>query len=251
MSPSAFAATCRSPSREIANMTSRLLLEQINLLLENPPPADSRVAYERSHFQWLGKATALVGEWKPSESMAFKSAAEWAGGNLNRAFNVGQLLTTLHTAAAALEQSLPEPGGQVFGPGAVYDFFRALSDVVASATESILAVDPYMDAQVFDAYLSNCRAGIEIRLLASRYAANLSVAASAFRQQHTANLSVRTSRELHDRLVIVDRSHCWVLGASIKDAAEKKPTYLAPLPPEIVRAKLALYEGIWGNAQAI
>jgi hypothetical protein len=79
----------------------------------------------------------------------------------------------------------------------------------------------------------------------------LSVAASAFRQQHTANLSVRTSRELHDRLVIVDRSHCWVLGASIKDAAEKKPTYLAPLPPEIVRAKLALYEGIWGNAQAI
>ncbi|MFC7300296.1 hypothetical protein [Cognatiluteimonas weifangensis] len=232
-------------------MTPRLLLEQINLLLESPPPTDSRIAYQREHFQWLGKANALVAEWNPREAIGFKMASDWAAGNLNRSSNVGQILTTLHTAAASLEQSLPEPEGQVFGPGAVYDFFRALNDVVSSAEHSLLAVDPYMDAQVFDAYLSNCRPGVAVRLLASRYAVSVAAASVAFRQQHNANLEVRSTREIHDRLIIVDQLHCWVLGASIKDAADRKPTYLAPLPTELVAAKVALYEGVWANAQGI
>ena len=232
-------------------MTPQLLLEQINRLLESPPPTDSRVAYQREHYQWLGKSNALVAEWEPREVMGFKMACDWAAGNLNRGANIGKILTTLHTAAAALEQSLPEPESQVFGPGAVYDFFRAFNDVVASAEHSLLAVDPYMDAQVFDAYLSNCRQGVAVRLLASRYAASLAAAAVAFRQQHNVNLEVRATREIHDRLVIVDQSHCWVLGASIKDAADKKPTYFAPLPSDLVVAKVALYEGVWANAQAI
>lgn len=232
-------------------MTPQLLLEKINRLLENPPPTDTRIEYQREHFEWLGKANALVAEWNPREVPGFKLATEWAAGNLNRGANVGKILTTLHSAAAAIEQSLPELGGQVFGPGAVYDFFRALNDVVSSAEHSLLAVDPYMDAQVFDAYLSNIRRGVAVRLLAGRYAASVAAAAAAFRQQYGANLEVRSTRDIHDRLVVVDQAHCWVLGASIKDAADKKPTYLAPLPIELVAAKVTLYEDVWANAQAI
>src|SRR2546427_5966251 len=32
---------------------------------------------------------------------------------------------------------------QTFGPGAVYDFMKALREVLASATTSLLVVDPY------------------------------------------------------------------------------------------------------------
>jgi len=232
-------------------MTPRLLLEKINLLLGNPPPADSRISYQREHFEWLGKANALIEAWNPREMIGFKMATDWVAANLNRSANLGKALATLHTAAASLEQALPELEGQVFGPGAVYDFFRALNELVASAQRTLLVIDPYMDAQVFDAYLSNCTQGVAIRLLASLYAPSIGAAAVAFRQQHSSNLEVRMTREIHDRLVIVDQSQCWVLGASIKDAADNKPTYLAPLPSELVAAKAALYEGVRANAQAI
>lgn len=34
----------------------------------------------------------------------------------------------------------------------------------------------------------------------------------------TTNILIRTSREFHDRFIIVDGKECWHVGASIKDA---------------------------------
>jgi hypothetical protein len=38
---------------------------------------------------------------------------------------------------------------------------------------------------------------------------------------------------------------------SIRKAAESKPTYLAPLSPDIAALKLTHYEQVWSNATAI
>ena len=51
--------------------------------------------------------------------------------------------------------------------------------------------------------------------------------------------------------MFVDGSSCWLIGQSIKDAARSLPTYIAPLPPEVVPDKLADYEAIWQAATAI
>jgi len=59
------------------------------------------------------------------------------------------------------------------------------------------------------------------------------------------------SNQLHDRLFFVDGDVCWVLGQSIKDAAVKKATYLAPLSPDVAASKLTLYEDVWRQARAI
>lgn len=166
-------------------------------------------------------------------------------GNLNRQMNYGTVLTMIYEAVASLESDLPVETGQVFGPGAVYDFFKALNELVGSATKSVFIVDPYMDNSIFDGYLSNIGSSIAARLLVSRNSDSIKVAAEAFRQQRGAEISVRRSSAIHDRIIFIDSAQCWVLGASIKDAAAKKPTNLAPISSDVAPEKLRIYEELW------
>ena len=62
---------------------------------------------------------------------------------------------------------------------------------------------------------------------------------------------VKTSGEIHDRVLFIDDLSCWVMGQSIKDAAKAKPTYLLPLPADISTLKLSHYELIWNNASVL
>ncbi|MGO9449850.1 MAG: hypothetical protein ACLQDV_02215, partial [Candidatus Binataceae bacterium] len=55
------------------------------------------------------------------------------------------------------------------------------------------------------------------------------------------NLDFRTSASIHDRVLFVD-DRVWVSGQSIKDAANKKPTYIVELDEPSMRK---IYEPIW------
>jgi hypothetical protein len=158
------------------------------------------------------------------------------------------MLAVLHRAEADLALDVPLSPQQVFGPGAVYDFLKALRELLSSATNSLLIVDPYLDEQVFDVYLSTVSPGIDTRLLASKYGTALKASAQKFMAQTGATVSIRTSSQLHDRVVFVDAASCWVLGQSIKDAAVKGPTYIAPLDPEATQLKLSAYDALWTAA---
>jgi hypothetical protein len=232
-------------------MDPHVLLAQLHSLLARAPDFGSVKGVPMEHIAWLAQAHALVSRWNKLEAISFKTSSDFLMGGLNREMNIAQVFGTLHRAVADLELKAPDTKAQAFGPGAVYDFFKALGDLLSSAKASLLVVDPYMDAQIFDQYLSRTPAGIASRLLIGKASPDLKAAAERFRGQHLANLEVRTSNELHDRLVFIDGDVCWVLGQSIKDAAVKKATYLAPLSPDVSYAKLALYEDVWKRANAI
>lgn len=170
---------------------------------------------------------------------------------MNRDYNISQVFGTLYRAASDLELKVPTAPQQLFGPGAVYDFFKALSDVITSAKSALLIIDPYMDDQIFDAYLSKVPHGIPIRLLVGKPAASLKTGVEKYAQQYQTSIEVRRTNSIHDRLLFVDGQVCWVLGQSIKDAASTKPTYLAPLAPDLVVTKLQEYEKLWHQASAI
>lgn len=210
-----------------------------------------RGQYGDEQHAWLGRATALIAEWDAAQALGFRVEARSMAGNMNRQLNFGSVMTTMHEAIAAIEHNLPADAGQVFGPGATYDFFRTLNDLVGGAMQSLLIVDPYMDSEVFDGYLSNLRRPIITRLLMTRYVDSVRVAAAAFQGQHGGQIETRRSNDLHDRVIFVDGTQCWVLGASIKDAAEKRPTYMAPLSGDLVAEKLRIYEGLWQAAAPI
>lgn len=232
-------------------MDSHVLLAQLRALLARAPDFGSVKGVPMEHIAWLAQAHALVSRWNHLEAMSFKTASDFLMGGLNREMNIAQVLGTLHRAVADLELKVPDTHEQAFGPGAVYDFFQALGRLLSSARTSVLVVDPYMDAQIFDQYLSRIPAGVAVKLLIGNASPNLKAAAERFRTQQGATVEVRASTELHDRLVFIDDDVCWVLGQSIKDAAVKKATYLAPLSPDVSASKFALYENVWKQARAI
>jgi hypothetical protein len=146
---------------------------------------------------------------------------------------------------------VPAHSNQAFGPGAVYDFYKALRDLLASATSSVFVVDPYLDEQIFDTYLAGISQSVTVRLLARNHSTTLRPAVAKFIAQKPMSIEVRTSNALHDRVVFIDGRTCWVLGQSISVAAKSKPTYLAPLSSDATALKQADYETIWAQAVSI
>ena len=138
-----------------------------------------------------------------------------------------------------------------FAAGDVYDFFKELNRVIESAEESIFIVDPYLDHTVFDHYLNSRKKNVKVRLLLNKYVIDVTAASKKYIQQHGDVLEVRSSSKIHDRVIFIDGYVCWVVGQSLKDAAKAKPTYLAPLAPDVVSDKLAGYEAIWNEANTI
>jgi hypothetical protein len=227
------------------------LLSELRTLANDVPNFAAYSPSSRIYLEWLGKAHALISRWNQVEAISFKTAADFLAFDLTRDVNVGQLLGILHRAIADLEIRVPELPPQAFGPGAVYDFHRALRDLLASATTKLLIVDPYLDDQIFDAYISMVSSQVVVRLLARKYAASLAPAVQKFIAQKRMTVEVRSSQEIHDRVIFIDGRSCWVLGQSIKDAAKVKPTYLAPLAPDASQLKKTDYERIWTTATPI
>jgi hypothetical protein len=98
---------------------------------------------------------------------------------------------------------------------------------------------------VFDGYLHALKPGASARLLTTKYVDAVRVAAAKYQAQYGSTVAMRQSNDIHDRVIFVDDDQCWVLGASIKDAALKKPTYLAPVSQDVADEKRKHYELIW------
>jgi hypothetical protein len=69
-------------------------------------------------------------------------------------------------------------------------------------------------------------AGTPVRILSNNIGANVVTVARMYAKNKP--LELRSSQNIHDRVMFLDRRG-WVSGQSIKDAARKKPTYLIEL----------------------
>ncbi len=229
-------------------MDKAVLLAQLRSLLESTPNFATYSLTSGEHQTWLGKAHALVNRWNRFEAISIASAADSMHMSTFRDGSIAKVIGLIHRAIADIEIETPKLADQAFAPGAEYDFFKALSAVVGSATSSVFIIDPYLDEQIFDSYLAGIPAGLSVRLLAHKYGNLLKPAVQKFSGQHGNSIAVRISPAFHDRIVFVDDLSCWVMGQSIKDAAKAKPTYLVPLPADIANLKLGHYEAIWKTA---
>lgn len=140
--------------------------------------------------------------------------------------------------------------GSAYSAGDVYRFFTDLKNVMASANAKISIIDPYFDGTAFDDYLSTVSDRINIEVLTSRYTDDILQYANKHKAQYSSNIEIRKSKEIHDRVIFVDSSECWIVGASIKDAG-KKPTYLIPLSSELALEKLRIYSDVYSRAAIV
>jgi hypothetical protein len=232
-------------------MEQTLLLAELRGLSANIPSFEDYSPISIPHAEWVGKAHALVQRWSSSDALAVQASADLMSSSLLRDSSLAKIVNTIHRAIADLEIRVGSSRGGAFGPGAVYDMLRALRELLASASTDVLIVDPYMDAEIFDAYISAVADSVAVKLLLARSANSVRPAMNAYSKQHATRLEARSSTTLHDRVVFIDRRSSYVLGQSIKDAAKNKPTYLAPLAPDVSRLKLLMYESIWSQASAL
>lgn len=207
-----------------------------------------------THRSWFGKAVALIKRWDEEKANTLQSQI----GSLYHIFGtrkLAEIFTLLQDVVIDIEFCpKSDSTGKIFGPGAVYDFFTALRDILSTAEHSLLIVDPYLDAHAFDNYVADLTPQVQIHLLtlaqkpgapSLRYVPALKAAVDHFNISYKASIQLRQSTKLHDRVIIVDNGAVWVTGQSLKDAVKTSTTYLAPLDGEMATLKREHYENIW------
>ena len=232
-------------------MSPTEILTRLKALLETAPDFSVYTPTSRDHQQWLGESHTLVEAVDRYEAMHFSTAINSLTSTFFRDNSVNTIMTTLHKIISRLEVAAPAATKQVFGPGATYDFMKELRRLLSTANAEALIVDPYLDDEIFDTYLSPIPASVQVNILTSKYPPSLKASLTKFNSQHNRAIEIRASRSLHDRLVFLDNTTCWLIGQSIKDAATSKPTYIAPLSQEFVADKFASYSQIWLAGQPL
>jgi hypothetical protein len=232
-------------------MNSAVLLAELQLMANNVPDFRLFSITSRRRFEWLGKTHALLQRWKQDEADMFKLTSGFLGTEITREGNLVQLVGILHRALADLQLKTSSKPDQVFGPGAVYDFFKALKDVLSTATQTVMVVDPYLDDQVFDTYISGIAASVDVKLLTTKTGDLFKPALDRYQLQHPQSVKARKTKAIHDRVVMIDGRSCWVLGQSINNAAKSKPTYIAPLSVDTAGDKIRIYQGIWDESESV
>jgi PLD-like domain len=131
-----------------------------------------------------------------------------------------------------------------------HDAYVEIRNLLSVATSSITIIDPYLDDSILT-LLSGCaRNGTNVRVLTSKHPADLSLELQKWHAQHpTISIEIRTTKNFHDRFVIIDGKQCWHLGASIKDAGSKVFMINEVEDEENRAALVARQEAAWTSAQ--
>ncbi|WP_162497503.1 hypothetical protein [Roseovarius dicentrarchi] len=198
-----------------------LLLKLIHEFETAPDFGKQYLADANSEPQrWIARIGALLARTGIEHKIAFQTARH----TLVQYWSVAReplrqkLLAAAEEIKLELELDGHEDIGQVYGPQRQYDFLRDLKEIILGAQKEVFVIDPYFDGQAFETYLGPLGNSCSIRVLCSRYSSEVASHVAAFGAQYGLCPELRKSSNLHDRLVIIDGSDCWIVGGSIKDA---------------------------------
>lgn len=231
-----------------------LLLRLTNEIERVPEFGNAPIADVKSpQALWLSRVRALMYRLGTTNQVKFDMsyrfrASSWVSSILEIQ---SQVIDAIEELKLDLELDNHSDIGHVYGAGDVYKFFRDLKEIVKDAKSEIFVVDPYFDGTAFDNYLSDVGLNIKIKILANKYTEDVNKYVKQHHTQNGSNIKLAKSDKLHDRLVFIDNSMCWIVGHSFKDAANKSPTYLMPLSTQLFQPKCDVYQDIWNQARLI
>ena len=207
--------------------------------------------------EWTNYTEAVIAHsfGDPSRNLSKFHMAKVAGRHSLMGISQAQIDSNLAERIIAFEALLRScigelrlllPAAEVAGAcaaGEECEFYRDLKSLIQAAHQDLFVVDPYMNEEVFDLYVEKVARPVNVRILATDPSAKLLSVAQKFSKR--GGFQLRRTGKIHDRHIFVD-NRGWVIGQSIKDAAEKKPTYLVELnDPSPLRG---IYEDIWNSA---
>lgn len=133
-----------------------------------------------------------------------------------------------------------------FSQGSTHDAYVAVRDILRHASAVLTIVDPYLDETIFPLLASIGNTTLSVQLLTSKLPPDFALEARKFVAQHPGILiEVKTTKAFHDRFIILDRSSCYHVGASIKDAGRKVFMISQVLDQQNVAALLKQHSDTW------
>lgn len=114
--------------------------------------------------------------------------------------------------------SLPPVEG-IFFNGQIFDAYTFATNLIKSATRSIVLIDNYIDEDVL-LMLSKRSTGVTATIYTKQITPQLQLDLSRHNNQYP-RINIRTYRQAHDRFIIIDNNDVYHIGASLKDLGKK------------------------------
>ena len=117
-----------------------------------------------------------------------------------------------------LKTNLPPKEG-IFYDGQIFDAYKFVSDIIKSATKSIILIDNYVDESVLT-LLSKRNLEVTASIYTSVISKQFKLDLDRFNSQYSP-IDVKCFTKSHDRFLIIDNSIVYHIGASLKDLGKK------------------------------
>ena len=111
----------------------------------------------------------------------------------------------------------PEKG--IFFDGQIFDSYKFVSDIIRTATKSIVLIDNYIDDSVLTLF-SKRNKDVEITLFTKEISKQLLLDLDKYNSQYPL-IEVKEFKQSHDRFLIIDNKELYHFGASLKDLGKK------------------------------
>ena len=108
---------------------------------------------------------------------------------------------------------------KIFFNGQIYDAFSLMVELVEKAGTELILIDNYVDINTLN-ILSKKKDGVNALIVTSGNGNLTDKDIAKFNSQYP-KLTVKISKDFHDRFLIIDRKEVYHIGASIKDAGKK------------------------------
>jgi len=109
-----------------------------------------------------------------------------------------------------------------FPTSSQHDAYVEIRHIVQQAQSNISVIDPYVDGTIFTLLAILGASVSAIHISTPKHPDDFTLEARRFHSQYQkATVEIRTTKEFHDRFLVIDDKLCWHIGCSIKDAGVK------------------------------
>jgi hypothetical protein len=133
-----------------------------------------------------------------------------------------------------------------------HDAYVEIRTILQKAASKIAIVDPYIDESTLTLLSTCAKSGMSIKILTSKVPPDFALEGKKWLSEHAgSSLEVRTTKEFHDRFIVLDSTACWHVGCSIKDAGNKVFMLSELVDHDNRAALLELVTRLWGAATIV
>lgn len=163
--------------------------------------------------------------------------------------DMGYCLEIISSVEERPASSMKVTSEGVYFAGQYFDALQRFNEIVSIAKKSVSIIDGYVNESVLS-LLTGKASGVTVEILTFQVSPSLQTAAVAFNKQYN-GLSIRTSKDFHDRFVFIDDTDFYHFGASIKDLANRGFMFSRIQESSVVNALRNRYSTVWVSASVV